>query len=148
MKITNQLKQTHTNSSDDLPRSEIFKNSRSLSRDDLDAPHPVQTIEKLIAHLGISKKDLCDPEVQLDVGLKFLKGDYPVQANEQAAREWIAKAADLRLPQAAHILGTSYTFGTFTEQNSWLGCIYLKIAVDAGVSDAKALYDMVLKSHP
>lgn len=139
---------TQRSTSTDLPRSEILKNSRSLSRDDLKAPHPIHTIEKLLAHLSMSKKDLYDPQVQLDVGLKFLKGDYPVQANEKAAREWITKAADLRLPQAAHLLGESYTKGEFTEKNSWLACVYLKIAVDEGSSGAKDLLDNVLKSHP
>lgn len=127
--------------------SEIFRNSRSLSREDLEEDPPITKVEELIKYYGIPKRDLCLPETQLNIGLKFLDG-YPVQVNKEQARIWICRAADKRLPEAAHVLGKSYVEGTFTEKNVWFAYAYLKVAADSGIDEAKLLIESSVKSHP
>lgn len=121
--------------------SEIFQNTRSLSNEDFGthALQKIHTLDQLIEFFGISKKSLSEPETQLDIGLKYLNGVYPLQADNEKARYWITKAADLRFPRAEFILGTSFACGTFTEKNNWLAYIYLKQAVEHGVTEAEAM---------
>lgn len=125
--------------------SEIFQNTRSLSNEDFGAHthQKIQTIDQLIEFFGISRKRLDDPATQLDIGLKFLNGAFPVQADDEQACIWITRSAEGNFPRAQYILGASYTYGTFTNQNPILAFIWLRKAADNGVSGARNMLEYI-----
>jgi TPR repeat protein len=134
---------TGSNPSPQSPISEIFKNSRSLSKEEIvSKSNKIEyTINDLLMACGIPREKLKLPETKLEIGLRFLNGIPPITGDKEQALVWITKAAEGNHPRAQYILGESYAHGTFTKENPFLAFRWLKKAADNGNADARSLLD-------